>query len=279
MVFSCIAVTLFSCSGLSCRADFNLSEARAPVWFLWDCGSAACEPYLGVEWRWQISELCDVCEQRSWIVSLPVRPITALQTVPPLSLWYFQIAVARWCCSKTVECERSSRAVCTWKRQNVHVCVCSTYPRVCPAGPASSGCCSCCWCWRCGCCRRGGVWSLSPGATTETSSTHRGRPRTPADTPKDQQNVLANMSVWTEACSTCLRRGNSAPEATKCFHIRANYSQRPRTSCQPFKQDARTLQEQSSNISDLISNNYYISFTLSSKQLLLNTVLMCSHWF
>ena len=112
------------------------------MWFL--CGSCeivalrACEPYLGVEWRRQISELCDVCEQRSWVVSLPVRPITALQTVPPLGLWYFQIAVARRRCNKTDEHKRSSCAVCTWKKKSTctPVFALRTFESVLQAQPA-----------------------------------------------------------------------------------------------------------------------------------------------
>lgn len=42
--------------------------------------------YLGVEWRRQISELCDVRQQRSLIISVHIRPITALQAVAPLCL-------------------------------------------------------------------------------------------------------------------------------------------------------------------------------------------------
>lgn len=43
-----------------------------------------CVLYLGVEWRGQISELCDVSEHRGMVLSLCVRPITALQAIPPV---------------------------------------------------------------------------------------------------------------------------------------------------------------------------------------------------
>lgn len=243
------------------------------MWFL--CGSCeivalrACEPYLGVEWRRQISELCDVCEQRSWVVSLPVRPITALQTVPPLSLWYFQIAVARRRCNKTDERKRSSRAVCTWKRENVHACVCSAYPRVCPAGPASSGCCSCCWCWRCGCCRRGEVWSLSPGATTETNSTRRGRQRTPADARRPTKRVSKHFCL-NRSRFDLFKSGKFSARGDKVFSYTHERPSAASTSCQPFKTSG-------GNTSGTLLNHpwptYSKNVTLSPKQLLLNTVL------
>lgn len=42
--------------------------------------------YLRIEWWRQISELCDVWQQRSLITSVHIRPITALQAVAPLRL-------------------------------------------------------------------------------------------------------------------------------------------------------------------------------------------------
>lgn len=64
------------------------------------CGRVGgCVPYLRVEWRWQISELRDVCLKRSQIAFVPIRAIAALQTVPPLRLRYRQIAVTRRRCS------------------------------------------------------------------------------------------------------------------------------------------------------------------------------------
>lgn len=71
----------------------------------WGVGS---QLYLRVEWRWQISELCDVCLERSQVVVVSARTIAALQAVAPLGLRYGQVAVARRRCKG--EGSRVSRA-------------------------------------------------------------------------------------------------------------------------------------------------------------------------
>lgn len=116
-----------------------------------------CRLYLGVEWRRQISELCDVCLERSQAVFVTQRTIAALQAVVPLGLRYGQVAVAgrRWkeggraggggepCeirrSHHTHACERANK-----KKKKREKIVYSAHLRVSPGGPASSGCCSCC---------------------------------------------------------------------------------------------------------------------------------------
>lgn len=150
--------------------------------------------YLGVEWRRQISELCDVWQQRSLLISVHIRPITALQTVTPLCLWYCQIAVTRRSCGGEKHFVRSLNMRTDKKCLGLGC----TNPQVSLAGPASSMCCSCCWYWRCGWRRHSGVWSLSPGATRQTSSSRPERPRTPVIEAEFKNATIWNVRVTKE---------------------------------------------------------------------------------
>lgn len=200
-----------SCSHSSCEVVRQCACACVRL-------GVGCQLYLRVEWRWQISELRDVCLERSQVVVVTIRTIAALQAVPPLGFWYGQVTVARWCCSV----QKKKKRGCVshvfllqlmykpdWPkskttRKTLHTYVWWTHLRVSPGGPASSLCCCCCWCWRCGWHRRAKGWSRSPGAGRETGSGRQGRPRTP-----EKKNQRKNKHL--------LRRSGSIPGRRFCL--------------------------------------------------------------